>query len=77
MKAAIAQQSHYTEDHARQAEGVLRGIFFDYSKEKAVTILHEIAEQHTLCNECTRPDIPQRYRREEELHRSDRLNRKM
>jgi TPR repeat protein len=48
MKAAIARQSHYTEDHARQAEGVLRGIFFDYSKEKAVTILHEIAEQDSI-----------------------------
>ena len=43
-----AQRAHYTEDHARHAEGVLRGIFFDYSKEKAVTILHEIAEQNSI-----------------------------
>lgn len=43
-----AQRAHYTEDHARHAAGVLQGVFFDYSKEKAVTILHETAEQDSV-----------------------------
>lgn len=43
-----AGQTHHTEDYARHIVGVLKGIYFDYSKEEAVTILHEIAEQDSM-----------------------------
>lgn len=39
---------HHTEEFARYAVGVLKGVFFDYSKEKAVEILHEAAEQDSM-----------------------------
>lgn len=42
--SAKEKQAIHTEDYARHAVGVLIGTFYDYSKEEAATILHEIAE---------------------------------
>lgn len=38
----------HTEDYVRHAVGVLKGIFSDYNKERAVYILHEAAEQDSM-----------------------------
>lgn len=46
--SAKEKQAIHTEDYARHAVGVLIGTFYDYSKEEAATILHEIAEQDSM-----------------------------
>ena len=43
-----AGQPHHTEDYVRHAVGVLKGVFFDYSQEEAIKILHEVAEQDSM-----------------------------
>lgn len=43
-----ADSTHHTEDYARYAVGVLKGIFCDYSDEEAVNILRDAAEKDTM-----------------------------